>query len=86
MDSIYIIIWTTTIFIVTLILFKNLYISIKITNIRLREISQKLAIENHLDLEVQSLIEQGKKAEATKLVQDKLKLTAQEAKHYIELL
>ncbi|TPG72913.1 hypothetical protein EEL32_12250 [Brevibacillus laterosporus] len=86
MDSIYIIIWTTTIFIVTLILFKNLYISIKITNIRLREISQKLAIENHLDLEVQSLIEQGKKAEATKLVQDKLKLTSQEAKHYIELL
>ncbi|MCG7319783.1 hypothetical protein [Brevibacillus laterosporus] len=37
-------------------------------------------------LEVRSLIERGEKAGAIKLVQDKLKLTTQEAKHYIELL
>ncbi|MCR8981240.1 hypothetical protein [Brevibacillus laterosporus] len=86
MDSVSIIIWTTTLFIVTLILFKNLYTSIKMTNIRLKEISQKLSIENQLDLEVRSLIERGEKAGAIKLVQDKLKLTTQEAKHYIELL
>ncbi|MDF9411005.1 hypothetical protein E1B06_04625 [Brevibacillus laterosporus] len=86
MNSVSIIIWVTTLFIVTLILFKNMYISIKITNIRLREISKKLAIENELDLELQTLIERGEKAEATKLVQDKLKLTPREAKHYIELL
>ncbi|MFB0832669.1 hypothetical protein ACEU2D_24150 [Brevibacillus laterosporus] len=86
MDSIFIIIWTTTLFIVTLILFKNLYVSMKIINIRLKEISKKLSIENQLDLEVRTLIERGEKAEAVKLVQDKLKLTIQEAKHYIELL
>lgn len=86
MDSIFIIIWTTTLFIVTLILFKNLYVSIKIINIRLKEISKKLSIENQLDLEVRTLIERGEKDEAVKLVQDKLKLTIQEAKHYIELL
>ncbi|AIG27242.1 hypothetical protein EGH10_13925 [Brevibacillus laterosporus] len=86
MDSVSIIIWVTTLFIVTLILFKNMYISIKITNIRLKEISKKLAIENELDLKLQTLLERGQKAEAKKLAQDKLKLTPREAKHYIELL